>query len=154
MVIEKAIVSDAEEILSLQKLAYISEAELYNDFSIPPLVQTLKDITDDFNKHFFLEIITAGRIVGSVRAYEKEYICYIGRLIVHPDFQNRGLGKKLMKAIESVFSDCRRYELFTGGKSTKNIRFYEKCGYIVFKTEKVNETLEFVYLQKINRERD
>ncbi len=41
MEIERAIISDAEEILSLQKLAYRSEAEIYNDFNIPPLVQTL-----------------------------------------------------------------------------------------------------------------
>lgn len=44
--IKKAEVSDAEEILSLQKLAYKSEAELYNDFNIPPPVQTLKEINE------------------------------------------------------------------------------------------------------------
>jgi hypothetical protein len=48
MEIEKATVFDAEEILTLQKLAYQSEAEIYNDFNIPPLVQTLESIEKDF----------------------------------------------------------------------------------------------------------
>jgi len=38
ILIERATISDAEEILALQKLAYRSEAEIYHDFNIPPLV--------------------------------------------------------------------------------------------------------------------
>lgn len=41
MIIEKATVSDAEEVLAFQKLAYRSEAEIYGDDRLPPLVQTL-----------------------------------------------------------------------------------------------------------------
>lgn len=42
MIIKKAEFSDMKEIILLQKIAYRAEAELYNDFSIPPLVQTEK----------------------------------------------------------------------------------------------------------------
>jgi len=38
--ITKAIADDLQEILDLQKLAYTSEAELYEDFTIQPLRQT------------------------------------------------------------------------------------------------------------------
>ena len=38
--IEKAIETDLDEILNLQRLAYQSEAILLNNFSIPPLMQT------------------------------------------------------------------------------------------------------------------
>jgi len=37
--IERASEYDVEEVLLLQKLAYRSEAEIYNEFSIEPLVQ-------------------------------------------------------------------------------------------------------------------
>jgi len=147
MVIEKATISDAEEILSLQKLAYKSEAELYNDFSIPPLVQSLEELTDDLKKLFFLKVVTDGRIIGSVRAYSKDNVCYIGRLIVHPDYQNRGIGKEIMNAIEKCFKGAR-YELFTGHLSKKNITFYEKLGYKKFMTENVRDNLLFVYMEK------
>lgn len=146
----KATKSNAAEILKLQKLAYQSEAELYNDFSIPPLVQSLDDITSQFNENVFLKITDNNSIIASVRAYQDNEICYIGMVIVHPDYQNKGIGKILMKDIENVFNGCKRYELFTGSKSIRNIYFYEKLGYRIFKTEKLTDEIEFVYLEKIN----
>ncbi len=107
MIIERAIISDAEAILSLQKLVYKSEAEIYNDFNIPPLVQTLKDINDDFERQIFLKATINGKIIGSVRAFAKEKTCYVGRLIVHPDFQNQGIGTKLLNNIENIFNSKR-----------------------------------------------
>ena len=80
--------SDLEEILTLQKLAYISEAEIYNDFSIPPLQQTLEEIRKEYNEKTFFKAVASGRIVGSVRANVADGICCIGKLIVHPDYQN------------------------------------------------------------------
>ncbi len=81
MIIERALISDAKAILSLQKLAYKSEAEIYNDFNIPPLVQTFKDIMDDFEHQIFLKAAINGRIIGSVRAFANEETCYIGSLL-------------------------------------------------------------------------
>lgn len=151
--IEIASVSDAEEILSLQKLAYVSEAEIYNDFSIPPLLQTLEEIRDDFDNQIFLRAVSRGKIIGSVRGYEKDGTCYIGRLIVHPDYQNMGIGTQLMNHIEEFFNQCKRFELFTGYRSEKNIYLYQKCGYRIFKTEDIVGNLKFVYLQKEGQRR-
>lgn len=148
MIIERAILSDADEILSLQKLAYISEAEIYNDYNIPPLLQTKNEIIDDFNNQIILKSIVAGKIIGSVRAYSKNTTCYIGRLIVHPEYQNKGIGTKLMSEIENIFSYCGRYELFTGHKSEKNIHLYQKLGYKIFDTKKVNDKLSMVFMEK------
>ena len=148
MIIEKATVSDAEEILALQKLAYRSEAEIYNDFNIPPMVQTLESIEKDFENQVFLKALINGRIIGSVRAYSKEGICYIGRLIVHPDFQNQGIGTKLMNEIEKIFGTCQRFELFTGDKSERNLYLYQKLGYKLFKTANITDQTTIVYLEK------
>ena len=148
MIIEKATVSDAEEILALQKLAYRSEAEIYNDFNIPPMVQTLESIEKDFENQVFLKALINGRIIGSVRAYSKEGICYIGRLIVHPDFQNQRIGTKLMNEIEKIFGTCQRFELFTGDKSKRNLYLYQKLGYKLFKTANITDQTTIVYLEK------
>jgi ribosomal protein S18 acetylase RimI-like enzyme len=148
MEIERAMISDAEEILVLQKLAYRSEAEIYNDFNIPPLVQTLENIEKDFENQYFLKAVMDGKIIGSVRAYTKEGTCYIGRLIVHPDFQNRGIGTDLMNEIERIFNTCRRFELFTGDKSERNLYFYQKLGYKIFKKAKITDQTMVVYLEK------
>lgn len=54
----------------------------------------------------------------------------------------------LMHAIETAFESVKRFELFTGSKSEKNLRLYEKLGYIVFKTVEVNSNLSMVYMEK------
>ena len=148
MLIERATISDVQEILTLQKLAYQSEAEIYNDYNISPLIQTLEEMKDEFKDKYFLKAVVNGKIIGSVRAFVKEETCYIGRLIVHPDFQNQGTGTKLMDKIESLFSNVKRFELFTGHKSKPNIYLYQKLGYRIFRTEKITENLELVYLEK------
>ena len=45
MRIEQATTNDAAEILALQKLAYVSEAEIYDDFGIQPLTQTVETLS-------------------------------------------------------------------------------------------------------------
>lgn len=148
--------SDAREILELQKLCYQSEAALNDDDSIPPLRQTLESMTEEFEKKVVLKAVervvkTAEqeRIIGSVRAFVDGDTCYVGRLIVHPDFQNRGIGKKLMGSVESIFLSARRFELFTGEKSAKNIALYASIGYREFKREPLSPNVMLVYMEKV-----
>jgi len=150
MIIERAVIIDMEEILALQKLAYRSEAEIYNDFSIPPLLQTLEEIKEEFRDQVFLKAIVNGKIIGSVRAYQNEEACYIGKLIIEPESQNQGIGTRLLYEIEGAFKLSKRYKLFTGHKSVKNICLYQKAGYKVYKQEKITDNINFVYLEKIN----
>ncbi|WP_163103175.1 GNAT family N-acetyltransferase [Peribacillus alkalitolerans] len=146
--IMRATVEDATAILSIQKLAYVSEAEIYGNYEIEPLMQTVSDVEKAFDTHLILKYLLNDILVGSVRAYEKDGTCYIGKLMVHPDFQNRGIAKELMKEIESLFEDAR-FELFTGSESKKNISFYEKIGYKGYKTEKLaREDTVFLFMEK------
>lgn len=149
MEILRAIVEDAEDILKLQKAAYVSEAKLNDDYSIPPLTQTLRDIKRQFDTHTFLKVVEDGKIIGSVRAYEGNGTCYIGFLIVSEEYQNRGIGTKLMNEIEKVFSHLNRFELFTGSKSTRNLYIYNKLGYKIYKEHQLNEKTTLCYLEKI-----
>jgi ribosomal protein S18 acetylase RimI-like enzyme len=146
--IEQAEIEDAEEILELQRLAYSSEAAIYDDYTIPPLTQTLEDIESDFDRHLFLKAIVDDQIIGSVRGYLEEGSCFIGRLIVHPAYQNQGIGSRLMEEIENRFGEAKRFELFTGHKSRRNIYLYGKLGYEAFRTVRVNDDLKLVYLEK------
>lgn len=150
-IIFRAEVTDAAEILALQKLAYITEAKIYENYGIQPLKETLEDVEKAFNSHMFLKYVEDGKVIGSVKAIQKDGTRYIGKLMVHPSYQNKGIGKQLMSEIEKQFPNVR-FELFTGGKSIRNISFYEKLGFKRFKCEKslIEETVFFVYGKKQN----
>lgn len=151
--IEQATVADAAEILALQKLAYLSEAKLYNNYAIPPLTQTIEELVADFGRKLFLKAVEDGRIIGSVNGFLKEDRCLIGRLMVHPDFQGRGIGTLLMKAIEARFADAGTWELFTGELSVKNIRLYERLGYHAIRKEQFpGSRFAVVFMAKHSKE--
>jgi len=154
MIIKKANFSDLEGILDLQKLAYISEAKLYEDYSIEPLKQTIKDIQKEYENGIILKTLNNDfNIIGSIRAYKVNHTVFIQKLIVHPDFQNNGIGQRLLEAIEKYFiaiDSNIEFKLFTGYKSSKNIYLYKKSGYIEFKSEKISKNLKFTHLKKIN----
>jgi len=145
--ITKAQKEDAAEILRLQYAAYQSEAILYNDFSIQPLKQTLEQSIEEFQESIVLKAVNDGKIIGSVRAYEKGDTAFIGKLMVLPGYRDMGLGKRLLQSIENEFQ-VKRYELYTGAKSKKNLALYEKNGYARFKTEEAAPGLAFVYMEK------
>ncbi len=147
-VIEKACKEDLREILCLQYTAYQSEAELFKTTDIPPLKQTLDEVCEEFHKGIILKATDDNStIIGSVRAYQENGTVYIGKLMVHPDFQKQGLGSRLLLQIESLFPK-QRYELFTSTKSVSNIRLYQKLGYRIFKEKTISEELQFIYLEK------
>jgi N-acetylglutamate synthase-like GNAT family acetyltransferase len=123
MEIKEAKIEDAELILRLQKLAYMSEAEILDNYDIPPLKQTLEEIIKEFEEKLVLKAVK-NKIIGSVRAHVENGTCFIGKLIVDPDHQNKGIGTKLMNEIEVRFKIAKRFELFTSSKSQKNIYLY------------------------------
>jgi ribosomal protein S18 acetylase RimI-like enzyme len=139
---------DAAGILAVQKLAFQGQGLLYNDFTLPPLIQTLEELVRDFRTYVLLKAFSEGKIVGSVRGRTEGDTCFISRLIVHPAYQNRGLGKKLMLAVENKFKGASRYELFTGSRSEKNLALYTSLGYREFARKPQSANVTLICLEK------
>ena len=148
-VIAKAQKEDLKEILELQYLAYQSEAALFGNKDIPPLKQTLEEVVEEFDEGLVLKMTDEnGVIIGSVRAKEKDGTVYIGKLMVRPDHQKKGYGKRLLLEAEKYFPG-KRYELFTSTRSQDNIRLYKSVGYKEFDRKAVDNELVFVYMEKV-----
>jgi ribosomal protein S18 acetylase RimI-like enzyme len=148
--IQNAEINDLPSILELQKLAFQSEAALVEDYFIPPLTQTLDGIKEDFASGVILKAFARGNpneIIGSVRGRFSENTLYIGKLIVNPSFQNRGIGTALLLHIESLYPKAR-YELFTSDRSDKSLSLYIRNGYAKFKQEPLNDNANIIFLQK------
>jgi GNAT superfamily N-acetyltransferase len=149
--ISKATADDVAAILTVQYQAYRQEAALYGEVTLPPQVETVDDFKTVLESHIVLRAIMDGIIIGSVRGCEEGGTCCIGRLVVTPDHQGKGLGGALLAAIEQEFAHVRRFELFTGHKSLKNLGFYKRRGYTEFKRHPDSPEVTLIFLEKTNR---
>ena len=146
--ITRASEEDLQEILELQHLAYQSEAALFGRQDIQPLTETLDELIEEYKAGTVLKMTDEnGKIIGSVRGKEADGTLYIGKLMVHPDHQRKGYGRRLVTAIEECCPG-RRYELFTSTRSVNNIRLYESLGYKKFDERDADGEIRFVYLEK------
>jgi ribosomal protein S18 acetylase RimI-like enzyme len=126
-------IDDAGEILTLQRAAYVTEAQAHSDLMMPPLTQTLKQLCGEITDPRVTAwgIRENGRLVASVRIRLADLdAAEIGRLVVAPDRQGQGFGTALLTAAEARLPDTVTViRLFTGEHSHANVRLYQRLGY-------------------------
>jgi ribosomal protein S18 acetylase RimI-like enzyme len=128
-------VEDAGELLTLQRAAYVTEAQAHDDPHLPPLLETLDQVRADLRSDTttVLGMRDRGRLVGTVRVRHDPAdrgAAEIARLAVAPDRQGEGLGTRLLVAAEQhVSPEATTLTLFTGEHSHGNLRLYERQGY-------------------------
>ncbi|GAA3072016.1 GNAT family N-acetyltransferase [Streptomyces olivoverticillatus] len=144
--------TDAEQILKLQYLCYQSEAELYGDYSIEPLTQSLDALRAELGGGCVLVARLGDEVVGSVRGtVDGDGTAVISGLIVHPRMQRHGLGRRLLGAIEERLAgewSAKRYRLAIGQRSERTLRLHRKWGYTQTGTERVTGKLTVITLEK------
>ncbi len=64
--------------------------------------------------------------------------------------QGKGIGSFLLRSVENKFQGVKKFELFTGHLSTRNLSMYQNRGYKEFKREKLSDSSELVFLEKIS----
>lgn len=146
--IEIASIEDADEILEIQKAAFLGQAQIYNNYQLPPLTQPLESLENEFNEKTFLKVLLNGQIIASVRFEENDNYVTVDRVVVRPECQNQGIGTTLLKEIELRVPGAIVFQLFTGTKSVRNIHIYEKIGYRVIGCETTVQGIELLHLEK------
>ena len=128
--------SDAGEVLTIQRAAFVSEALIYGSADMPPLVQSLEELEAELEDAGGWVARIGSRIVGAIRTRESDGVLLIGRIAIAPDVQGSGVGGMLL-AMAEEHSGAAEAELFTGSLSEANIRLYERYGYE--KTEHIDQ---------------
>ena len=147
LLITPAGADDAGELLTLQRAAFVTEAQLYDDPRLPALVETLEELRAALG--LALTAREGSRLVGSVRARVDGGVLHVGRLVVAPDRQGRGIGAALLAAVERrPGPGVHTAALFTGSRSAGNLRLYTRAGYVEQRREPVDDLLTFVHLAK------
>lgn len=122
--------ADAGELYTLQRACWLQEAMVNDSFDIPALHEPLARVEADLASWSTFVLRSSGRLVGSVRGRAQGVEWFIGRLMVAPDLQGRGVGRWLLERIEEVAPpDTGVFALVTGVHSEANLRFYRRAGY-------------------------
>jgi tRNA (guanine37-N1)-methyltransferase len=129
-----ATAADAPEIVTLGLAAWAGEfAQAGRLFG--PGHDTVADLVAGLAQWRTWVVRAGGRLVASVRGRvdpEHPTTWQIGRLMVAPDLQGRGLGRALLAFAEGQApSGTAAYWLNTAATSERNLRTYRKAGYRV-----------------------
>jgi GNAT superfamily N-acetyltransferase len=124
-------IEDAGEVMTLQRAAFVSEAQIYGDTDMPVFTQTLDEVRAELEENLGCVALRGDRIVGAARARSNGSLLLIGRIAIAPDQQGEGIGSMLLAAVEERGREagCTEAELFTGSLSEANLRLYEREGY-------------------------
>ncbi len=115
------------------------------------IIRIEEEVTSDYVRSFLQKSIQSGiayhiadpakaqSIIAEIHAYKPglsafRHILADLTIVVHPDFQGKGLGKQLFLAfleeVQTKFTEVLRVELFVREQNTSAIRFYRKMGFI------------------------
>ncbi len=126
-------VDDAGEVMTLQRAAWVSEAQANGTLDIPPLLETLDVVRRDLADPAYTVWgrRDGGRLVAMVRtSLLSPTTAFLGRLGVVPDLRGTGLGAAALRHAEAALPQgVTRVELITGERSVDNHRFYARHGY-------------------------
>ncbi|MGW5372635.1 GNAT family N-acetyltransferase [Streptomyces sp. NPDC004009] len=143
---------DAEQIFRLQYLCFQSEAALYGNYRIDPLVQSLESVRQEVAQDCVFVARLGEEVVGSVCGkLTEDGAAAIGKLCVHPRLQGHGIGARLLRAAETALSEQRgatRFRLHTGHRSEGNLRLYRRVGYEAVGRSTGADGVELIVLEK------
>ncbi|MEU0970618.1 GNAT family N-acetyltransferase [Streptomyces sp. NPDC005917] len=143
---------DAEQIFRLQYLCFQSEAALYGNYRIDPLVQSLDSVRQELSSDCVFVARLGEEVVGSVRgSVIEDGAAAIGKLCVHPRLQGHGIGARLLRAAEAALEGergAKKFRLFTGHRSEGNLRLYRRVGYETVGTSEGQDGVLMIVLEK------
>ena len=79
------------------------------------------------NSHSLISAWNNEQLVGIANAISDGFlVVYYPHLLVHPDYQQQGIGKELMRLLREKYSKMHMHMLVA---DSEVVRFYQKCGF-------------------------
>jgi ribosomal protein S18 acetylase RimI-like enzyme len=125
--IRQAREDDAGAIAALTRAAYAKWVAVIGREPLPMRV----DYADAVCRHRFDLLSVGNRLAALIETVPEDGWLLIENVAVHPDFQKRGFGRRLLALAEGLVAavGLRGVRLYTNKRFAENIRLYEKLGY-------------------------
>ncbi|MDP4088786.1 MAG: GNAT family N-acetyltransferase [Bacillota bacterium] len=130
--------ADAEQIILAKADAFKEEVKLYGrgPTDKSPVEKEREFIENAQGNNFSYILLENGKKIGGVGVVDKgsgEF--YLKHIYVALDYQNKGIGSRIMNFLDNQFPEAAIWTLETPYLSYRNHHFYEKHGFV-----KVGET--------------
>jgi ribosomal protein S18 acetylase RimI-like enzyme len=143
--IRRAQLEDATAITACVAAAY---SQYIARIGKPP-APMLDDYAELIRQHKVFVLAEGNNIIGVLVLIQKEQNFLLDNIAVHPAYQGRGFGRRLIELAEAeaLRLDFSNIILYTNLQMTENIELYKKLGFV--ETERKQEQgYERVYMQK------
>lgn len=148
--IQRTHLKEARELLQIQKEAFKSDLQRYDDFPYSPAAESLPMLIDRIKNSYHYSVFINNELAGAldIRKLSHDHY-YLYRVYLKPSFHNKGYGSHIMKWMENEFPDAKRWSLDTPKDNAQNHHFYEKLGYKEIGEHKLTRKLTLLDYEKV-----
>ncbi len=125
----------AREVVALVNVAYILHRNIF-----PHERTTLAGLEEALTESELVLLRTTPeqKILGSGLIHQQEQALHLGMLAVEPDQQGRGLGTRLVRAVEQIARQrCLKEVVLTAVRNIGNVDYYLHLGFRIVKEERL-----------------
>ena len=148
---------DEKIIHALKYSSFLPLYERYKDDETSPAKEPIeKVITKLKSEDTDYYIINAGsKPVGGIRVVDDgiengRHVYHISPLFIIPEYQNMGIGQRVMQMIFDMYEDADIWRLSTIKQEAGNCHLYEKCGFKLVGNEMpINDKMTIVFYEII-----
>ena len=154
--VSRANQEDAVLISKCARLAYADECKKRKVVNLTPSYPSVSGVVRDIKNHIYYKITLENTIIGGLYLVSRERdTLEIEDFCIHPSYQNKGYGYKVLLHLERVHQNTRVWRLVTPIYSIGNQALYNKLGYNKLETVK-EDGLDVIkyekYICKISHE--
>ena len=129
--LQRAVPEDGPKLYQMQKRAFQSLLDRYQDWDTSPAAETLERTLDrlrEENADFYF-ILVHGRKAGGLRVVRLPEHHRLSMVFVLPEYRGNGCAQRSLEKVESLYPQADRWTLDTIKQEPGLCRLYEKLGY-------------------------
>lgn len=142
---------EARRLLEIQTEAFAEDLKRYEDYDTNPVNESIERLLWKIAAFIHYTIWLGDEIIGGADVRDLQENKYrLNRIFLSNEYQNKGLGSKIMELIESEFPSANEWSLDTPYLNTRNHHFYEKLGYKKVGQHQISAKLLLIdYVKKV-----